>query len=89
MSEQREELADLMHQIWTRWTRYMIYKINEESDVPIWDTDCVSRWFRQTATLYADLSEKEKDSDRVFADQILKLLEEHENAKLLSRMLGE
>ncbi len=37
----------------------------------------VSRWERQMATAYDDLSEVEKRSDLVEADRILSLLDEH------------
>jgi len=36
---------------------------------------CVDRWRRQIATPYAALSETEKDSDREWADKVLKVFE--------------
>lgn len=55
-----------MHEIWAGWARYMI------------DTHCLwqrQKWERQIATPYADLSEKEKESDRIEAHKILSFLE--------------
>jgi len=33
--------------------------------------EAIKRWHRQIETPYADLSEKEKDSDREWADKVL------------------
>ena len=37
--------------------------------------ESLRRWHRQIETPYADLSEKEKDSDREWADKVLVALE--------------
>jgi hypothetical protein len=37
--------------------------------------ESIERWRRQIDTPYADLSEKEKDSDREWADKVMVLLE--------------
>ena len=61
-----EQLASQEHESWSKWTRYMLRKLEEESggDFNINSLDCVQQWRRQMATHYADLSAKEKESDR-------------------------
>ena len=77
--ELREELANFIHEVWAHWTGYMLGEIC--TDVPpkvaefVQETSCVKRWHGQIETPYAELSEKEKDSDRVFANTLLNLLE--------------
>jgi len=61
----REQLADLEHEQWAHWTRYMLDNLTPEN---------IARWRRQCDTPYADLSEKEKDSDREWADKVLALV---------------
>lgn len=61
----REKLADLVHQQWIHWMRYMVNNSTDEN---------IQRWVRQMNTAYADLSEKEKDSDREWADKILEVI---------------
>jgi hypothetical protein len=76
----REQLAGLMHDIWTGWLIYMFSLCHENDDgsitIPKW---AVERWKRQTLTAYDALSDQEKDSDRTEADRVLRLLEQHEN----------
>ncbi len=50
-----EELADLEHERWSRWMRWMFQHWNDAN---------VARWKRQMGTAYANLSEREKESDR-------------------------
>lgn len=61
----REELSSLIHDQWVHWTTYMLNNMTPEN---------VERWSRQIKTPYEALSEKEKDSDREWADKFLKLL---------------
>lgn len=60
-----EALAALSHEQWAGWARWMIDQ---------WSPEAVARWERQVATPYAELSEREKESDRVEARRILDLL---------------
>ena len=53
-----ENLAALEHHQWATWTRYMIAN---------WNPKNVERWMGQTAMAYEDLTEAEKESDRMFA----------------------
>lgn len=64
----REELADLAHEQWSGWMRYLFDN---------WSDDSVARWQRQMETPYAGLSEEEKDSDRKEADRVLAVLRKH------------
>lgn len=61
----REQLASLEHEQWAHWTRWQIDNASPEAN---------ARWERQIATPYAELSEREKDSDRVWADKVLALV---------------
>jgi len=86
-----EQLADLEHDRWSRWMKYLlskceIVKTTGEVIIPKW---AVVRWTRQLNTPYSELSEREKESDREEARDVLELpaikhmLElEEENAKL-------
>ncbi len=61
----REKLANLEHEQWSHWTKYMLDNLTDEN---------IKRWRKQIDTNYDDLSEKEKDSDREWADKVLKLV---------------
>lgn len=61
----REALADLEHDQWAHWTAWMLDNFTPENIV---------RWRRQIATPYAALSEREKDSDREWADKVLEIV---------------
>jgi len=59
------ELAAIEHERWSHWQRYMHDKGMRQPDGSlVIPPDLVAQWDRQIATPYADLSEKEKDSDR-------------------------
>lgn len=89
-AEQREQLADLEHQQWAHWTKYMLDTLTIEIGAAlhgvlapddykqaieaITGVNCLSRWLRQTTTPYAELTEKEKDSDREWADKALAII---------------
>ena len=59
-----ERLADLEHEQWAHWTRYMLDNLTPEN---------TERWRRQIDTPYADLSEQEKESDREWARRVVAL----------------
>lgn len=65
-----EELAEIEHQRWGHWQRYMHSKLipNERGELVL-PTLLVERWNNQIDIPYQGLSEKEKDSDR---DQVMK-----------------
>ena len=58
MKELIEQMAELEHIQWAHWTGYMLDNLTPEN---------ISRWRRQIGTPYADLTEKEKESDREWA----------------------
>jgi hypothetical protein len=60
-----EKLADIEHQRWSSWQKYLHSKCikNENGDLTI-PCDYVNHLEKQINTPYCDLSEKEKDSDR-------------------------
>ena len=62
----REKLAALEHGQWAHWTRYMLDNLTSED---------IARWRRQPETSYTELSDKEKESDRQWANKVLSLLE--------------
>ena len=67
--ELREELAKLEHEQWAHWMKYVLgmdYKTIYKN---------VRKWNNQANTDYKDLSEKEKQSDRVWADKVLLIIE--------------
>lgn len=71
-TDTRETIADIQHGIWSSWMQW-VFKIcptNDDGSVTI-PSASVERWKRQIATPYADLTEKEKDSDREQADKVL------------------
>ena len=79
-AELRESLAAVQHDIWAHFMRYLVSECHTATDdwsgnpVLLIPTDKVDRWKRQMDTAYADLTEKEKDSDREQADKVLAVL---------------
>lgn len=63
----REQLAELEHQQWAHWTSYLLDNLTPEN---------IERWRRQIDTPYSQLSEAEKDSDRNWADKVLRIIEQ-------------
>jgi hypothetical protein len=67
-----EKLADIEHQRWSHWQRFMHGKCERKPDgslgVP---PEFVEKWENQMGAPYADLSESEKESDR---EQVRKYL---------------
>jgi len=63
-----EELAKLEHQQWAHWTKYMLDNLTTEN---------IERWKRQIKTPYMELSEKEKETDREWAEKSLKIFKRY------------
>lgn len=67
IEEMVEEFASIEHERWSKWQKYLhsqCFKNPEFTGALIIPADLVARWERQIATPYAELSEKEKQSDR-------------------------
>lgn len=75
MSDLRERLADLEHERWSSWMRWMFTTGTFNAD-GTWTMPAalVERWQRQMNTPYAELSEREKDSDRKEVDKTLAVM---------------
>lgn len=73
--DRRERISDVQHDIWAHWMRWVFHicPTNEDGSVTI-PQHLVERWQRQINTPYADLTEREKDSDREQADKVLNVL---------------
>ncbi len=63
-----EELAELEHDQWVSWTKYFLDNYNDEN---------VNRWRRQVNQKYSQLSESEKESDRVWAKRVIQLIQKY------------
>lgn len=73
-AELTERLAEYAHEAWAGWMRYMLSRCEQKEDgtviIPAW---AVERWTRQMDTVYADLPEGEKESDRDEARKMIAL----------------
>ena len=74
----KEKLANLCHEQWSGWLKYMFSKgvFNEDGSWTM-PTEFVQRWTRQADTPYGELSESEQDSDRTEADKFYEILAQH------------
>ena len=79
--EDIETLSMLEHSSWSGWTDWQIRCMRKEAEndprlefvlEEVMKMDCWKRWDRQRQTTYEDLSEKEKESDRIEARKKLK-----------------
>lgn len=72
-----EKLAEQAHISWSGWQQWVFEKsienIDETFTIPY---ESVKRWKRQINTEYKDLSESEKESDRIEVREYLKVLED-------------
>lgn len=79
----REALSAAIHDQWAHWTRYMLEAL--EPLMPVSEREHVeggqlakarlNGWLRQIDTPYAELSEREKDSDREWADRWIAMVQ--------------
>ena len=78
--EIREKLAEYAHAAWSGWMEYLFskgdisFRLENKDYVWIMPNWALERWQRQMKTLYAELNDSEKDSDRAEADKILAIL---------------
>ncbi|MBB3948392.1 hypothetical protein GGQ73_004379 [Rhizobium skierniewicense] len=70
-----DQLASIEHERWAHWQKYMHSKALRQPDgsliIPAY---LVTKWERQIALPFAQLSEAEKDSDREQVQKYLPLL---------------
>jgi len=71
-----EEMAALEHIRWSKWQKYLhsVCTRNDDGSLII-PSDKIKRWERQIATPYEELSEAEKESDRIEARKTLKIVQ--------------
>ena len=67
-----EALAAIEHEQWSQWAQAMLSGITASDR---------RRWRRQVATPYSDLSESEKEQDRIFARRVLAEVARHLSAR--------
>ncbi len=78
-----EQLADAEHASWARWMDYLFSKCERLSDGRFAIPHGYARhWIRQTRMQYADLSEREKESDREEVRHILPLIKAYRDAEV-------
>lgn len=66
MDDLKEKLAELEHLQWTCWLKYMLNNLTEDN---------ITRWKKQINTQYDKLTDKEKQSDRKWADKVLEIIQ--------------
>lgn len=80
----REQLAAIEHERWADWQKYVHGKgkarVVDGEAVWCLPMSSVRHWNRQIATPYAELSEREKQSDREQVDRYWHLIEEYVQA---------
>jgi len=65
LHEAIEELADIEHERWSHWQRFLHSRAVRQTDGSlVIPADLACRWERQMQTRYADLTEREKEGDR-------------------------
>jgi len=71
-----EKGADLEHDRWARWQKYLHSRLQKDNKGFYWlDDGLFEHWERQIDTPYSELSEKEKESDRKETRNYVPLLE--------------
>jgi hypothetical protein len=81
MTNLREKLAELAHEQWSGWMRWMfrcgkfVAMRHEGVFQTVWIMPGAlrERWERQMKSPYSELPEREKDSDRVEADRMMSI----------------
>jgi len=87
MNSLKEDLAEYAHEAWIGWIKFMwsqayrrdVFIGGEIQKCIVIPEDCVKRWERQMKTKYKDLSESEKNSDRLEANKILRVIDTRNN----------
>lgn len=71
-----EELADIEHQRWADWQKYLhgLCIVNADGSLTI-PASNVAHWRRQIHTSYAELTEREKQSDRDQVERYMPIID--------------
>lgn len=70
-----DELAAVEHERWAHWQRYVHDRCDRQQDGSlVIPADLAERWEAQIETRYAELTEREKDSDREQVRQYLPVI---------------
>lgn len=79
----KEKLADLCHDQWAGWMRYMFSKapLNDDGTWTM-PSSLVERWQRQMSTPYSELSGPEQDSDRNEAAKFIEVIYSQPNINI-------
>jgi len=72
--ELREELSELEHKQWESWTKYIIENVPIEKRGLLYD-DLRAKWSKNWKP-YSELTEEEKDKDRIWADRVLEKIDQ-------------
>ena len=75
IEKHREELAELEHEQWMSWTKYIAKEWMGKIPAKL-----KLRWV-QNWKPYSELTEEEKDKDRKWADKIINLIKQDEHSK--------
>jgi hypothetical protein len=84
----KEDLADVSHEIWSHWMRYLFSRCEDDDLGMVIDWPDAEHWKRQMNTPYDELTEKEKKSDREQADKILKVIFKYLNMEVRQESIG-
>jgi len=80
-SNWREQNAEIVHDQWSHWFKYQASRMNPNKEgVLEFNDEDFGKWMQQAITPYKKLSEKEKESDRNWADKYLNILSQVEKA---------
>lgn len=79
MNNLLEQLASHEHERWAHWQKYLNENYTQKDGSLVIPKEKVEHWNRQIHTKYKDLSEREKEADRMFARKIVEIIKE--NAK--------
>lgn len=75
MKNLEELFAEQCHNQWTAWMIYLYSKskMNNDGSMTI-SKESIDHWSKQMRTNYNDLTEKEKESDRIEARKFIEIL---------------
>jgi len=65
-----EKLAELEHDQWCNWTRYMLANLTPKN---------IERWLQQVNVPYNMLTEAEKEANRIWARKMIMEILDHGN----------